>query len=448
MPKITRAKISKAKISKAKISKAKISKAKISNRSDRTCDSPSSSGPFPIAKTQCADSKDADSQKASLNQQPARDGGGAQSSARCRPPSDPVPGLPSIPTPQSFPLTVRSVIHRVQSPHESNSRDKREGRTEHRRGRFSHTINPYRGCAFACRYCYARYTHEWIGLNGEEDFDSKIGIKENFATTLARDLRRLRHRRERVVSIAIGTATDPYQPFEHQYGLTRASLRVFAESTGWDLSITTKSVLILRDLDLLKEVARNNSLVIHMTITTPRRDLARSLEPGAPSPKARLEAVRVLVDHGIRVVPFVCPIIPGINDRTEDLEELFGELSKLGVDQVICEAVFLRSPTREVFLQYLDGQFPELAAAYRRRFRETAYLSPVEVERLRGRIDRLRTRHRLRGKQHLSSTGGRFRSEARGVPQEPPPRRLPWREAPRSLRGAADQLTFSFERSL
>ena len=398
--------------------------------------------------SQCGDSQCGESLSALLKQESARGTQGVRSPARRRRVGDPVPGLSAIPTPQSFPLTVHSVIHRVQDRRASSPRGKREDRAEPRRGRFSHTINPYRGCAFACRYCYARYTHEWIGLNGEDDFDSKIGIKANFATTLTRDLHRLRRRRERVVSIAIGTATDPYQPFEHQYGLTRSGLGVFAESTGWDLSITTKSVLILRDIDLLKEVARKNSLVVHLTITTPHRDLARSLEPGAPSPKARLEAMRALLDHGVRVVPFVCPIIPGINDRSEDLEELFGELSRLGVDQVICEAVFLRSPTREVFLHYLDKQFPELVASFRRKFTETAYLSPVEVERLRGRIDRLRNRHRLLGKDHSSSAGGRFRSDTLGATKEFTPRRLPWREAPRSSRGTPNQLTFSFERSV
>src|SRR5271170_5973047 len=145
---------------------------------------------------------------------------------------------------------------------------------------FSKSINPYRGCEFACRYCYARYTHEYMELRHPEDFERKIFVKQNAAWLLQQELRDLRADEE----IAIGTATDPYQPIERRAKITRSLLEIFATRRGLRIGIVTKSSLIARDIDLLEKIAESNELTICVTITTPDAALARILEPRAPRP--------------------------------------------------------------------------------------------------------------------------------------------------------------------
>src|SRR6476659_960666 len=161
-----------------------------------------------------------------------------------------------------FTLPVRSLLHRctgVRMP-------------------FTWTINPYRGCEFACRYCYARYTHEFMEMRDGMEFEQKIYVKQHAADLLRQELRRVRSGE----SIALGTATDPYQPAERRYEVTRGILEEFARHRGFELGIVTKSNMVTRDLELLKEVAKSNRLSIHITITTLNIELARILEPRAP----------------------------------------------------------------------------------------------------------------------------------------------------------------------
>src|ERR1700757_19340 len=161
---------------------------------------------------------------------------------------------------------------------------------------FTWTINPYRGCEFGCRYCYARYTHEFMEMRDGMEFEQKIYVKQHAADLLRRELRRVKPDE----AIALGTATDPYQPAERRYLVTREILQEFARHRGFELGIVTKSNLIVRDLDLLKEVAQVNRLSVHVTITTLNIDLARILEPRAPRPDLRLDAVRTLAEGGVR----------------------------------------------------------------------------------------------------------------------------------------------------
>src|SRR6202451_189711 len=162
---------------------------------------------------------------------------------------------------------------------------------------FTWTINPYRGCEFACRYCYARYTHEFMEMRDGAEFEQKIYVKQHTADLLRRELRRVKPGE----AIALGTATDPYQPAERRYEVTRSILEEFARHRGFELGIVTKSNLVVRDLDLLRAVAKANKLSIHITITTLNVDLARILEPRAPRPDLRLDAVRALHGAGLRV---------------------------------------------------------------------------------------------------------------------------------------------------
>src|ERR1700728_51690 len=181
---------------------------------------------------------------------------------------------------------------------------------------FTWTINPYRGCEFACKYCYARYTHEFMEMRDGMEFEQKIYVKQHTAELLRRDLRRVK----RGESISLGTATDPYQPAERRYEITHGILEEFARHRGFELGIVTKSNLIVRDVALLQEVAKANKLSVHMTITTLNVDLARILEPRAPRPDLRLDAVRALNEAGLRVGVSCSPVLPGITDSPADLE--------------------------------------------------------------------------------------------------------------------------------
>src|SRR5262249_12606165 len=190
---------------------------------------------------------------------------------------------------------------------------------------FPYTINPYRGCEFGCRYCYARYTHEFMELRDGRLFEEKIYAKARAAELLRQELRRYPKG-----EIATGTATDPYQPAERWFGVTRSILEVFAGEQGRRLSITTKSNFIERDVDLLARVARSNVLHINMTVTTLDETLARKLEPRAPRPDLRLAAVAALAKAGISVGVFLNPIMPGLTDAITNLDAVAAAGAKSG----------------------------------------------------------------------------------------------------------------------
>ena len=153
---------------------------------------------------------------------------------------------------------------------------------------FTWTINPYRGCEFACKYCYARYTHEFMEMRDGVDFEQKIYVKQHAASLLRQELRQVKAGEE----IAIGTATDPYQPAERRFEVTRAVLEELARHQGLEVGIVTKSNLVVRDVDVLRTIGENNQLFVNLTITTLNVELARILEPRAPRPDLRLEAMR------------------------------------------------------------------------------------------------------------------------------------------------------------
>src|ERR1700690_3788420 len=181
---------------------------------------------------------------------------------------------------------------------------------------FTWTINPYRGCEFGCRYCYARYTHEFMEMRDGAEFEQKIYVKQHTVDLLRRELRRVGPGE----AIALGTATDPYQPAERRYEVTRGILEEFARHRGFELRIVTKSNLIVRDVDLLRGVSQNNALSIHITVTTLNVELARILEPRAPRPDLRMDAVRELSEAGLNIGVSSSPVLPGITDSPADLE--------------------------------------------------------------------------------------------------------------------------------
>ena len=256
---------------------------------------------------------------------------------------------------------------------------------------FTWTINPYRGCEFGCRYCYARYTHEFMEMRDGMEFEQKIYVKQHAAGLLRHELRRVKHDE----AIALGTATDPYQPAERRYEVTRTILQEFALHRGFELGIVTKSNLIVRDLELLKEVGKTNRLSVHVTITTLHVELARILEPRAPRPDLRLDAVRALSKAGLRVGLSCSPVVPGITDSPKDLESLIRAAADAGADYVFANPLFLKPCSAAIFLPFLEQNFPNLAENYRLRYQDRAFLPPAYGKRLSHLIARLREKYKI-----------------------------------------------------
>lgn len=247
---------------------------------------------------------------------------------------------------------------------------------------FRWSINPYRGCEFACRYCYARYTHEFMELRRPEDFEQQIFIKQNAADQLERELRKI----PPGDTIAIGTATDPYQPIERREQITQSLLHVLARHEGYRIGIVTKSVLILRDIELLQTIARRHSLTIHLTITTDDTELARKLEPRAPRPDLRFRAVRRLREAGLRAGVLCSPAMPGINDSQSQLERMAYLAAAAKANFFASGALFLKPCSKRVFEDFLRAEFPALLPDYQRRFAESAFCSRSYQETLGARV--------------------------------------------------------------
>jgi len=256
---------------------------------------------------------------------------------------------------------------------------------------FAWTINPYRGCEFGCHYCFARYTHEFMGMQDGREFESKIYAKAAAPEILRRELRQI----DRADRIAIGTATDPYQPAERRFARTRAILEVFAAESGRHLSITTKSDLVARDVDLLREIARRNVVSVNITVTTLNRRLARLMEPRAPRPDLRLGAVRTLSEAGVAAGVFPNPILPMITDSEESLDALAAAAREAGAEYFGGGPLFLMPCARKIFFPFLERHFPKLAGPYRKLYANSAYLGPGYKAHLREVVARVRERHGL-----------------------------------------------------
>lgn len=254
---------------------------------------------------------------------------------------------------------------------------------------FQWTINPYRGCEFGCQYCYARYTHEFMGLEDSREFEEKIYAKAAAPRTLRRELARTPKRD----GIAIGTATDPYQPAERRFGRTRAILEVFAEESGRALTITTKSDLIARDIPLLVEIGRRNGLSVNLTVTTLDADLARLLEPRAPRPDLRMATVRKLAEAGIAVGVFPNPIMPWITDTEESLDRLAGAAREAGAQYFGGGPLFLMPSAQKVFFAFLERHYEHLLERYRRLYEHNAYLRGTYKLEIARRVKAVRERH-------------------------------------------------------
>ena len=254
---------------------------------------------------------------------------------------------------------------------------------------FEWSLNPYRGCEFGCQYCYARYTHEFMELRDGVDFEQKIFVKQHAADLLRQELHHVKPGEE----IAIGTATDPYQPAERRFEVTRAILEEFARHRGLEIGIVTKSNLILRDTDLLQQIAKNNRLFVNITITTLKADLARILEPRAPRPDLRLEAMQKLNQAGVAAGVICAPVLPGITDSPRDLEALVRATAKAGGKYVFANSLFLKPCSAAVFLPFLEKEFPQLVESYQKRYKDRAFLPESYRKPLSQLMKRLRQKY-------------------------------------------------------
>ena len=271
----------------------------------------------------------------------------------------------------------------------------------------AYSINPYRGCEFGCKYCYARYTHEFLQPGKVEEapqgtydgpvqgwaeaFEREIYLKENAAWLLEQELRRIDPREE----IALGTATDPYQPIERRAQVTRSLLEVFARQRGYKLGIVTKSRLIERDVDLLASIAKRNTLVVHITITTTDAELARKLEPRAPRPDLRFRAVETLRRAGVTTGVLCSPLLPGINDSPKALDAVASHAAAAGASFLGGYPLFLKACSRPTFLTFIREHFPALTGEYESRFRTMDFADKEYRQAMALRLKLACTKHGL-----------------------------------------------------
>jgi DNA repair photolyase len=251
---------------------------------------------------------------------------------------------------------------------------------------FGYTVNPYRGCATGCVYCYARDTHDFLGHNDPRDFERTIYVKRAELAGLRRALERARRSG---MLVALGTATDPYQAGEGHFGITRSVLEAARDVPGLRLSITTKGTLVTRDLTLLQAIAERSELSVNFSVTTADPELARLLEPRAPRPDLRLGAMRRLAERGITTRLFMMPLLPYLTDDEENMRALLAAARAAQARQAECNVLFLHEGVREFFFEFLAERFPALLPRYRRLYARSPFVPPEYAREVEGRFARL-----------------------------------------------------------
>jgi DNA repair photolyase len=266
---------------------------------------------------------------------------------------------------------------------------------------FRWSLNPYKGCAHGCGYCYARAYHRYLDLS-PSTFETQLFVKTNIARVLRAELAQGVGGGE---PIAIGTGTDPYQPLEGQYRLTRRCLEALLEFQN-PCSITTKGTLISRDLDLLVELDRQVDLTVHLSLITLDRELARELEPGAPAPSSRLKTIERLSDAGLSVAVFLAPVLPGLTDSPERLKAVVCAAAEHGAREVWSGALRLGPGVKEHFLSVVQEHFPQLVDGYQRMYGSGANAPTGYQVRLESQVAALRRQHDLPGMVHRMREAG------------------------------------------
>ena len=254
---------------------------------------------------------------------------------------------------------------------------------------FKWSLNPYMGCAHRCTFCYVRAFEERADRPWDDRYGRSIRVKVNVVEVLERELRRSSWQKE---GVAIGAATDPYQPAEGRYQLTRGCLEQLAAVRN-PFSIITRNPMIVRDLDVLTEAARRAEVSVTFSVPTLDEEVWRKTEPETPPPRRRLEALSRLVDAGIKAGVGLAPILPGISDRPDQLAEVVRAAREAGATNVWANLLFLRPGTREHFLEHLARDWPEELERYEQLYARGAYLRGEEAKAVRAQVDELRRRY-------------------------------------------------------
>jgi DNA repair photolyase len=254
---------------------------------------------------------------------------------------------------------------------------------------FDWSINPYRGCEYGCKYCYARFTHEFLERRDPQLFEREIYAKDWDANAFREELKGVKFGH----IIGIGTATDPYQPAERKFLLTRQVLETLVDHVeGASIFVTTKSNLVSRDADLFVQLGKRNEVRITVTVTTMDRELARLTEPFAPRPDLRMKAVADLAAAGVAVGVIANPVLPLITDSEENLESVARAAKEAGADQFGANVLFLKPVAQRVFFPFLAERFPQHLKRYRASFAQGAYLRGSYPERIRAMVTGIRRR--------------------------------------------------------
>ena len=254
---------------------------------------------------------------------------------------------------------------------------------------FEWTVNPYRGCSHACVYCFARKSHTYLDFDPGVDFDSQVVVKVNVAEVLRKELFKPSWQRHHV---ALGTNTDPYQRAEGRYKLMPGIIEALADS-GTPFSLLTKGTLLARDIPLLQAAGQQVNIGMGISLALLDEDLAHAIEPGTPSPKARLALISKLRDAGLPCGVMAMPILPWLTDSDESLDSLFAALAHAGATGVSAGALYLRPGTREWFMSWLAREHPSLVGRYQRLYGSGAYASKEYRQWLSGRVNEAKARH-------------------------------------------------------
>ncbi|MDX6449517.1 MAG: hypothetical protein QOK32_1400 [Gaiellaceae bacterium] len=262
---------------------------------------------------------------------------------------------------------------------------------------FKWSLNPYMGCVHRCTFCYVRHFEHRADRPSDDRYGTSIRVKINVADVLRKELSRPSWNREQV---AIGAATDPYQPAEGRYRLTRACLHELAAAST-PIRIITRGPMIVRDLDVLQEASRRADVAVTFSIPTLDEEVWRRTEPSTAHPRQRLRALKTLVDGGVRATVGMAPILPGISDRPEQLAEVVRAAREAGACGVWANVLFLRAGTKEHFLEALAQDWPEELERYEELYRTRAYLAAADTKPVRAAVGALAREHGIRDRRKV-----------------------------------------------
>lgn len=276
---------------------------------------------------------------------------------------------------------------------------------------FEWTLNPYRGCTHGCHYCYARRYHVQFEMNADDEFASVILVKKNFADVLARELARPAWKGDYV---AVGTATDCYQPIEGHYKLTRRAIEALLRARN-PIGIITKGPMVVRDRDLLAALSRVAACTVYMSVPTVDEQAWERLEPGTAHPLQRLRAVRALIDAGVNAGVLMNPIVPGFSSSRDKLERTIKAIADHGARFVGCNVMFLEDGTRAHFMKYLEREFPSWLPRYEKLY-ERKYAPQEYRKQVQGMVRALQQRYGLGTREDANPVGAvDVRNEAEQV---------------------------------